>query len=291
MARQNVRAKARGLGAELAELRQQAGMTLRDVAARLGWSPPTLCRIENGTRDTTTEEVAALLVVYKITGARHDRLVRLARTIDQPGWWETSASGLPGQLTALCAFEAEATKITTVGVILVPGLLQTAEYARAVMETGGVADDAIDDWVAVRLGRQGILSRRDPPAFEAIIDEYALRRPMADAADMANQLSHLVRMAAKPHVTLRVLRTPRHPAVAGSYVMLGFPPPAQPFVHLEHFESSLFLDEPGEVGSFEDLTDTLVQLALDPGASQEFMAYLAQRYSAEAKGRHDDRRR
>lgn len=283
MPRQNVRAKARGLGAELADLRQQAGLTLRDVAGRLGWSAPTLCRIENGARDTTTEEVAALLVVYKITGARRDHLVQLARTIDQSGWWETSAGGLPGQLTALCAFEAEATKITTVGVILIPGLLQTAEYARAVMETGGVPDDAIDDWVAIRLGRQGILSLRNPPALEAIIDEYALRRPMAEPSGMADQLRHLVRMAAKPHVTLRVLRNPRHPAVSGSFVTLDFPPPAQPFVHLEHFESSLFLDEPDEVRSFRALTDSLVEMALDAGSSQEFLAHLARWYEVEGR--------
>lgn len=278
MTRQNVRAKARGLGAELADLRIQAGLTLREVADRLDWSAPTLSRIENGIRDTTTEEVAELLVVYKITGARRDHLVQLARTIDQSGWWETSASGRPGQLTALCAFEAEASKITAVGVVLVPGLLQTPDYIRAVMETGGVPDDAIDDWVAVRLGRQGILSRRNPPVFEAIIDEYALLRPMTDPDEMAEQLRHLVRMAAKPDVTVRVLRNPRHPAVAGSYVMLDFPPPAQPFVHLEHFESSLFLDEPDEVRSFRTLTETLVQMSLDPGASQQFLAHLARRY-------------
>ena len=288
MARQNVRAKARGLGAELAELRQQSGMTLRDVAGRLGWSPPTLCRIENGTRDTTTEEVAALLVVYKITGARHDRLVRLARTIDQPGWWETSASGLPGQLTALCAFEAEATKITDVGLILIPGKFQTAEYTRAVMETGGVPPEAIDARVAVRLGRQGILSRRRPPEVDVIIDEAALRRAMLPPAGMADQLRHLVRLAARPHVTVRVLRFPRHPAVAGPYLILEFPPPAQPFVHLEHFKSSLFLDEPEDVGAFQALTATLVELALDPGESREFLAHLARRYN-EAKGNEDGR--
>lgn len=271
MARQNVRAKARGLGAEPAEPRRQAGMTLRDVAERLGWSPPTLCRIENGTRDTTTEEVAALLVVYKITGARRDRLVRLARTIGQPGWWETSAGGLPVRLTALCAFEAEATKITDVGLDVIPGNLQTAEYARAVMETGGVPPDAVDARVAVRLGRQGILSR-SPPGINVIIDEAAPRRAILPPAGMAEQLRHVVRLSAKPHVNVRVLRCPRHPAIAGSYLVLEFPPPAQPFVHLEHFRSSLFLDEPDDVGAFQALTDSLVELALSPGESREFIA-------------------
>lgn len=289
MSRQNVRAKARGLGAELADLRTQAGLTLREVAGFLDWSAPTLSRIENGRRDTTTEEVAALLVVYKITGARKDHLVRLARTIDQPGWWETSADGIPGQLTALCAFEKEATKITSVELLLIPGLLQTAGYARAVLETGKVIPrELLDDRVSVRLGRQRVLAQRRPPELEAIIDEIALRRAMCDPAIMAEQLEHLVKMAAQPHVTIRVLRDPRHPGIAGPYLALEFPSPAQPFVHLEHFKSSLFLDEPEDIREYQDLTTMLAEKALSPRESQEFMAHLARWYRDEAKGRDDD---
>lgn len=279
MTRHNVRAKARGLGAELADLRQQAGMTLREVAERLGWSAPTLCRIENGTRDTTPEEVAALLVIYKITGARNDRLVELARTIDQPGWWETSASGLPGQLTALCAFEAEATKITDVCMILIPGLLQTAEYARAVMEATGV--DSIDDRVAVRLGRQGILSRRQPPEFHVIMDEAVLRRPLGGVEVMAAQIRHLLQQTAKPNVTIQVLRRAGHHALNGSYYTLEFPPPAQPFVLLEHFNSSSFVDDADVVRAFQATTDMLTHEALDPTRTQEFLAHLVHRYESE----------
>lgn len=288
MTRQNVRVRARGLGAELKDLRNQADMSLREVTDRLGWSPPTLSRIENGLRDSTPEEIASLLVLYKVTGARNDRLVRLARTIDQSGWWEIGASDLPSQLTALCAFEAEATKITACGIVLIPGLLQTPEYIRAVMRTGGVPEDAIDDRIAVRLSRQRILTRRKPPVFEAIIDEMALRRPMVDAADMAAQLRHLVKLAAQPHVTIRVLRNPRHPAVAGPYVILDFLPPALTFVHLEHFDSSAFIDDTDEVRSFQALTETVAQMALTPGSSQEFMAHLARQY--EAEGHQDGRR-
>lgn len=290
MTRQNVRAKARGLGAQLCDLREQAGLTLREVGEFLDMSAPTLSRVENGKRDTSSEEVAALLVVYKVTGAKKDRLVRLARTIDQPGWWETSSDGIPGQLTALCAFEKEATKITEIGLLLIPGLLQTEAYARAVMQTGKVlTPEVLDDRISIRRGRQRVLARRNPPAFEAIIDETALRRAMCDPDIMADQLAHLVRMSAQPNVTVRVLRDPRHPGIAGPYLMLEFPAPAQPFVHLEHFKSSLFLDEPEDVREYQDLTTTLAEKALSPGESQEFMAYLARRYWDEAKGRDGDR--
>jgi transcriptional regulator with XRE-family HTH domain len=283
MTRQNVRAKARGLGAELADLRAQAGMTLREVADRLGWSAPTLCRIENGTRDTTTEEVAALLVIYKITGARNDRLVELARTIDQPGWWETSASGLPGQLTALCAFEAEATKITDVSMILVPGLLQTADYARAVMEATGVPDGSTESMVAVRLGRQAILSRRLPPALHVILDEAVLRRPMGGPAVMAAQIRYLIGQAARPNITVQVLRQAEHQGLDGSYFLLEFSPPAKPFVHLEHLRSSLFLDEPDDVSAFQAVTATLAHTALDPASTRDVLARFARRYEDQAK--------
>lgn len=280
MGRGNGRAKARGLGTELAALRAQSGLKLSEVADRLGMSPPTISRIENGLRATSSEEVAALLVVYKITGARGDRLVSLAKTIDQPGWWETSASGLPGQLTALIAFESEATTITDVSTILMPGLLQTAEYTRAVMAATGVRDAEIDGRVAVRLGRQGILSRPVPPRLHAIIDEAVLRRPLGGAPVMADQLRHAVAMAERRNVTVQVLRRRAHPGLNGSYVTLEFRGPALPFVHLEHFRSSLFLDEPEDVAAFAETTDTLSAMALGPARSAAYLTELADRYTA-----------
>lgn len=280
MTRQNVRAKARGLGAELADLRKQAGLNLRDVSARLGWSPPTISRIENGKRDTPPEQVAALLVVYKITGARHTHLVELARTVDQSGWWETDENGLSCHMTALCAFESEASKLTDVAMILVPGMLQTPEYARATMEAAGA--DQIDNRVAVRLRRQEILARRNPPEFHAIIDELVLRRLLGSAGVMAAQLRALVHAAAKPHITVQVLPCGGHRALTGSYYEMEFPPPAQPFILLENLMSSSFVDEPPVVRTFQATTDTLTRQALDPMRSQEFLAHLARRYESEA---------
>lgn len=287
MTRQNVRAKARGLGAELADLREQAGMTLREVAERLDWSAPTISRIENGKRDSTPEEIAALLVVYKITGARNDRMVNLARTIDQPGWWATSTNGLPSQIFALRAFEAEATKITEVGMIIMPGILQTAAYARSLMEALRVPDHLIDSMVKVRLGRQEILSRRNPPELHMIIDHTVLNRPLGGPAVMAEQIRHLIEQSTRPEITIQVLRQVAHEGLDGSYVTLDFPPPAKPFVHLEHLHSSLFLDEEDDVRVFQDTTARIADSALDPASSREYLARLAQRYESEA--RRDDR--
>jgi len=289
MGRENVRAKARGLGAELSDLREQAGLTLREVGDLLGWSAPTMSRIENGLRDTTSEEVAALLVVYKITGARKNHLVHMAKTIDQASWLETGSGDLPGQLIALRAFEKEAVKITTFGLSLVPGLLQADGYARGVMKTAGVPVESLDKQTEARLGRQKIFGRRKPTMLHAIIDGSALNRTIGSPAVMAAQLRHLVRMSAMPNVHIQVLREPDHPAVGGSYTILEFRPPAPAFVHLENFASAMFLDEPDDVGSFQTLTATVEGMALGRRPSQEFLAYLAQRYEAEAKGRVDGR--
>lgn len=283
MTRMNVRVKARGLGAQLADLRAQADMTLREVAERLDWSAPVLSRIENGKRDSTPEEIAALLVIYKVTGARNDRMVNLARTIDQPSWWETSASGLPGQTIALCAFEAEATKITEVGMLLLPGILQTGGYARAVMEAVRTPSGVVDNMVAVRLGRQAILNRRNPPELHMIIDHTALKRPLGGPDVMAEQIRHLITQSARPNITIQVMCQVAHEGLDGMYVILDFPHPATPIVHLEHTHSSLFLDEEADVRLFQDITARLADGALDPASSRDYLARLAHQYESEAR--------
>lgn len=283
MTRTNVRAKARALGAQLADLRAQANLTLREVAERLDWSAPTLSRIENGMRDSTPEEIAALLVVYKVTGARNGYLVNLARTIDQPGWWATSSTGLAGQLVALCAFEAEATTFTEFRMNVIPGILQTEAYTRALMEAMGVPDHLAEDMVSVRLRRQEILKRSDPPKLHAIIDQPVVYRPLGGPAVMAEQIRHLITQSARPGITVQVLREAGHEALDGSYITLEFPPPAKPIVHLEHLRSSMFLDEDEDIQVFQDTTATIAEKALDPAATREYLAHLVHRYESEAR--------
>lgn len=280
MGRDNVRAKARGLGAELADLRRQADMSLREVGEHLDWSASTLCRIENGMRDSTPEEIAALLVIYKVTGAKNDRMVNMARTLDQSGWCEVSPAGLSVQLAALCAFEKEATKIGGLAMIAIPGLLQTANYTRALMAGAEVPPDSIEKRVSTRLERQAILSRRQPPVLHMILDEAVLHRAIGGPAVMAEQLRHLVEMSARPNISVQVLRQAVHPGVDGRYVTLEFRRPAQPFVHLENLRASLFVDEPSDVQVYLDITANLAGKALDPSRSREFLAHLTRRYEA-----------
>jgi transcriptional regulator with XRE-family HTH domain len=279
MPRRPPSARARGLGAELRDLRLGLGKTSRAVATSLGWSPSTLSRLENGLRGITVEDVAALLVVYQVTGAERDRLLALAREVDRPGWWETGLPGLPNQLTALIGFESQAERITDVGMLLVPGLLQTTEYARAVMVGGDVPAHEIEARVVTRLGRQALLSRPDPPELHVVLDESVLRRPVGGPPVMAAQLRHILTAAARPTITVQVLPSVlgAHLGTAGSFVLLEFAK-AHAIVHLEHLRSSLFVDEPDDVTPFVHARDTLARQALDPAASADLLASLADEY-------------
>jgi transcriptional regulator with XRE-family HTH domain len=262
--------RARGLGAELRELREAKGLTTREVAKSLGWSASTVSRTENGVRNVSSEDVAALLVLYGVTGRDRDRLLNLARESDQPGWWETRHPGLPSQLTALIGFESQATEIVDVALTLVPGLF---------IEADGVPTAQAETRVATRLGRQAVLTRPDPPAYSLVLDEASLHRPVGGRQVMAEQLHHMVRTMKRPNITVQVLPFDRgaHAALTGAYVVLRFPK-ARTIVHLEHKRSSLFLDEPDDVAPFVAGLDTLRHVALDPTRSAEVIAAMAAEY-------------
>lgn len=271
--------RARGLGAELKELRGATGLSVRAVAERLGWTHSVVNRIELGKRKTTSEEVSALLVVYNIKGAERDRLIDLAREVGQPGWWETGQPGLPKQLPALIGFESTATRITDLSTVLVSGLLQTAEYTREVMLSGLVSPAEAETLVAMRLGRQAVLSKREPPTYLTIIDEAALRRHVGGPGVMADQLRAIVKASSRANVTVQVLPFDRggHPGLDGAYLIMEFAK-APTIVHLEHKRSSLFVDEPEDVMPFVDATARLRQVALDPDETREFLVSLTTEY-------------
>ncbi|GAA4635020.1 helix-turn-helix transcriptional regulator [Actinoallomurus vinaceus] len=273
--------RARGLGAELRELREQSRLTTREVAKRLGWSASTVSRTETGQRNISSEDVAALLALYGVTGEERDRLLALARKANQPGWWETHDPGLPSQLTALIGFESQATRIIDMQLALIPGLLQTPEYTRSVMERTGVPDHEIEARVATRMGRQVIFSRPSPPEYLAIIDEAALRRPIGGRTVMLEQLGRLMQTTEHSYVSVQVIPYDRgaHAGLNGSFVMLEFAT-APRIVHLEHKRSSLFLDEPEDVSPFTASVDTLRDMALDPAKSAEFIASIASDYES-----------
>src|SRR5947199_6131105 len=122
-------ARMRSLATDLVDLRTAAGLNTREAAKLVGMSASTLNRLENGGKIIEPEHVSALCVAYGVTGAERERLLSLSREPHMPGWWETSGEAIPGQLSALVRFESEATRIVQASMLLIPGLLQTAEYS------------------------------------------------------------------------------------------------------------------------------------------------------------------
>lgn len=261
----------RGLAGELRRLRRAEKLSVRGVAARLGWPASKLSRMETGRQGIRIEDVASLLVIYGVTGDERKRLLAMAERSD-PGWWEV-LSGLTVESRTLIQLEAEATAIFNFEPLLVPGILQTPDYARAVMRACGVSEDEAQVRVTARIGRQVILSRDAPPAVETIIDEGALRRVLGNPWIMARQLRHLMEAADRPAVTLRVVpwSVGGHTGLDGSFAMLQFDR-NHPVVYLDHKASGLFLEEPDHVAYFRREADRLEAVALDPDDSMKLIS-------------------
>nr|MDT0661675.1 helix-turn-helix transcriptional regulator [Micromonospora sp. DSM 115978] len=267
---------ARGLGGELRQLRKAKRMSAISVANQLGWQPSRLSRMETGQQGITPEDVASLLVVYGVIGDERKRLLGMAGRSRDRGWWETYGSSLTPWSRTFIKLESEAVRIVNWQPLLVPGLLQTPEYAHAVMRACDVAEGSARTRVAARLGRQALLARADPPELHAIVDEVALLRPLGGPRVMARQLRHLVRAAESPTLTISVLPAGvgGHTGLDGPFVILDFAR-APAVVHLEHKMSSVFLEAEDQVVEFRHAADRLAKMALTPARSVEFIARIA----------------
>jgi transcriptional regulator with XRE-family HTH domain len=271
----------RGLGGELRELRETRKLGLRRVAARLDWQASKLSRMETGVQGIRAEDVASLLVIYGVTGDERKRLLGMAERSAETGWWEV-IGGLSDESRTLIRLEAEATSIINWQPLLIPGLLQTADYAQAVMRACGVADTDAQSRVAARLGRQAILSRAEPPTLQVIVDEMALRRVLGDRRVMARQLQHLVEMVDRPNITLRVVPVAvgGHTGLDGAFALFDFPR-NKSVVYLDHKISGLFLEEAPQVAFFRREADRLHEVALGPTESVDLVARVAAEHERE----------
>jgi transcriptional regulator with XRE-family HTH domain len=271
----------RGLGSDLRALRRAKHLSLRKVSDQLGWQASKISRIENGKQSVKVEDVASLLVVYGVTGEERARLLTMAERANEPGWWETSG-GLSEESRTLIQLEATATRIIGFQPLVVPGLLQTPDYTRALMKSGDVPEPDIEVRVVARMGRQAILSRDEPPALYAIVDEMALRRVLGSPRTMARQLRRLIEAAEEPNVTLQVLpfALGGHPGLDGPFIVMDFAR-AKPVAYLDHKISGLFMEEDAQVTFFRHQADRLAEVALNPAESVDFVARLVHEHDRE----------
>jgi transcriptional regulator with XRE-family HTH domain len=271
--------RARALGAELREARKHAGMTLEQLAGQLGRSHSDLSRWETGKRIPSEADTAAVLGILGVIGDDRDRLVQLAREAANPNW---VAPGVNRGLAALIEDEKVARHIVNVEPLVIPGLLQSDDYANAIMTGAGASRGEIEQRVLVRMGRQRLLTRRNAPEFVAVIGEHALRYPPCTAVEMVDQLQHLLTMSEHKNVTIHVLPfgIGYSPAHEGSFVLLEFAQGA-PVVHQEHYRSTTTITESRDVRDYAEAVESILGKTLNPADSAGAIERLAEEMEQE----------
>ena len=253
-------------------------MTIDVVADRLGCSPSKVSRIETGYTSATPRDVQNMLRVYGINGAESDVLVQIAREARQKGWWHAYSAVLVG---AYVGFEAAARSIRAYEQQVVPGLLQSAEYAFAMIRAARSSDTPfeIDRRVHVRMARQSLLTQDDPIDLWVVLDEAVLSRPVGGDEVMRDQLVRLIAAAELPNVTLQVLpfAAGAHAAMDGTFAILDFPEVEDPdVVYAENATGGLFLEKSDELKKYGSIFDTIRATALTPEESTEMIAMLVE---------------
>lgn len=274
--------RRRRLSAELLLLRERARLTANEAAKRLDWHPSKLTRIErNEWKRPSPRDVQDLLDLYEMTDdAQRDRLITLAREGRQRGWWHPYEGGLSQQYSTYIGLEAEASAVVNFEALMVPGLLQTADYARALIRGGQaeITEEEIERRVEIRMARQEVLNREDPLRFSAVLDEAALRRRVGSEESMRGQLRHLLEIAKLPKVTLQVIpfNAGPHPGALGPFAILEFPDVGDPnAVYVENLAGELFIEQLHEVDRFAVAFQRLTAVALGPEDTITMIAAIA----------------
>jgi transcriptional regulator with XRE-family HTH domain len=275
--------RRRRLRYELRRLRDEHGLTIEQVQEASGGDikAPSISRWENGERSVRPTDLRLLLDIYQVDGERREALLTLARQAKERGWWQSYGSVIPQWFQVYVGLEAEASSVRVYEAELVHGLLQTADYYRAFLQAAPAAagDDEADRKIEVRLARQERLTGDDPPDYWAVLNEAVIRRIVGGARVMRGQLDHIAEMAGLPHVNVQVLPFGAgvHPAMDGSFEILGFPEPADPdVVYLENQAGSLYLEEQPEIDRYARMFSHLIAKALDPEESRRMIARIAE---------------
>ena len=271
------------VGRQLAVLREKAGLSQSQAATAIRTSAWTVRRIERAEGALKLTHVKGLLHAYGVTDtAEVSSFLDLAREANKPGWWNGYADVVPAWFRVYLGLEQDAEMIRGFEPQCVPGLLQTPEYARALFSAShpGISQADIDRKVAVRMRRQAILARPNPPWLWLVIDESALYRPVGGAVVMRAQLGHLIEVLALPRVTMQVMpmRVP-YPATFCMFYLLRFGVPELPDIaYCESLASASYLDKPAEVAAYAQGMDRLCGLAAPAEKTSAILSQLRALY-------------
>ena len=278
----------RQLGRYLRDLRNAAGLTVKDAARGLEWSEAKMWRIETGQTSLRSLDVEAMCRIY---GARSDittALMGLAKETKARGWWQAYGDAVPEWFDLYVGLEAAASRLFLYGQELVPGLLQTEDYARTLIiaDHPEEDDEEADRRVRLRMARQALVSRSiDPPALQVALNESVLRWPVGGPAVTAAQLERLAAASELPNVSLRVVPFSAgfHPGIlSGSFNILRFPlngngaDSEPPTVYADLYTGALYLDKPQEIERYSDAFTGIWQHALDEPSSRELIRQAAE---------------
>lgn len=270
--------RRRRLGVELRRLREAAGLHIEQVAKELECSNSKVSRIETGKGLPRLRDVRDMLDMYEVTDdAQREVLLTITREAQQKGWWTDYEDVLRPRFETYIGLEAEAASLRSYHTHLVHGLLQTEDYARAVIRAGRPADspDDLERLVAVRMRRQELLTRDRPLELWAVIDEAVLRRPIGGRAVMRAQLQRLIEAAPLLNVTLQVLPFPQgaHAGLDGTFSVIEFPEQADTdVVYVDSGAGNIYLEKARDVRRYTLRFDHLRAAGLAPEESVAFIS-------------------
>lgn len=276
----------RELGRRLRRLREDAGVTIAMASRKLEWSPPKIWRIEKGEVGMRSLDVRQMCELYGADLETTAGMEALAKQTKAKDWWRIYRDAIPHSLDLLLGLEQAADTFRWYEPHLFPGIAQTARYMRAVLQSDRTfSAEEIEQRAELRLSRQAVVTRKvDPPRYDLIVDEDALRRSFVNPDVMAEQLDHIVELTKLPNVTLWIIpySAGLHPGTrSGPFVILGFPPATRSgfsepdTVYVEDFSGGLYFDKPSDVERYADAFEDLRQGALDESASRDLIEQVA----------------
>jgi transcriptional regulator with XRE-family HTH domain len=263
------------VGAQLRRLRESRGITREAAGYHIRASESKISRLELGRVSFKDRDITDLLELYGVEDeAQREALVDLAREANSPGWWHSYDDVLPIWFQTYVGLEEAASLIRSYEIQFLPGLLQTEEYARAVVTAGDpkASLDEVERRVHLRTTRQEILHRASPPAFWAVVDEAALHRPIGGTKVMKQQVEHLLELMDLPHITLQVMpfRFGGHAGEGGAFTILRFPEPELPdVVYVEQLVSAYYLDKREYVEKYARAMERMTVDSQPPDVTQD----------------------
>lgn len=278
----------RQLGRHLRDLRNRARLTVRAAATELEWSETKIWRIETGQTSLRSPDVEAMCRLYGAPDDLAAGLMGLARETKARGWWLSYGEAVPDDFNLYVGLEEAASELSWYSSELVPGLLQTTDYARTVIRTHDPARDDIERRVQVRVGRRALFNRGAAiPTVKMALNEAVIRRPVGGRAVMATQLEYLVEATNHPKVSIRIVPFEmglQYGTLSGPFIVMRFPTTGDgretepPTVYVDGFTGSLYLDKPHEIDRFDAAFNAIWTSALDDAQSRDLLQQAAREF-------------